>query len=64
VIDALARIPLFEGLPRSELSRLLGYLHEKPFPAGTNLPVGVQPGEAAAVRRIDREKARVRGTIR
>jgi CRP/FNR family transcriptional regulator, cyclic AMP receptor protein len=47
--DALARIPLFEGLPRSEISRLLGHLHERPVPAGTNLLVAEQPGEAVYV---------------
>jgi CRP/FNR family cyclic AMP-dependent transcriptional regulator len=47
--DALARLPLFEGLSRSDLSRLLGHLHEKPFPAGTNVLIAEQPGEAVYV---------------
>jgi CRP/FNR family cyclic AMP-dependent transcriptional regulator len=47
--DALGRIPLFEGLPRSEITRLLGHLHEKPFPAGTNILFAEQPGEAVYV---------------
>ena len=47
--DALARLPLFEGLSRSDISRLLGHLHEKPFPAGTTVLVAEQPGEAVYV---------------
>ena len=47
--DALARIPLFEGIPRSEITRLLGHLHEKSFPAGTNILIDEQPGEAVYV---------------
>ena len=47
--DALARIALFEGLPRSELSRLLEHLHEMPFPAGANVLVAEQLGEAIYV---------------
>jgi CRP/FNR family cyclic AMP-dependent transcriptional regulator len=47
--DALARIALFEGLPRSELSRLLEHLHERPFPAGANVLIAEQPGEAVYV---------------
>jgi CRP/FNR family transcriptional regulator, cyclic AMP receptor protein len=47
--DALARLPLFEGLSRSDLSRLLGHLREKPFPAGTNVLIAEQPGEAVYV---------------
>ena len=47
--DALARIPLFEGIPRSEITRLLGHLHEKSFPAGTNILIAEQPGEAVYV---------------
>ena len=47
--DALARLPLFEGLSRSDLSRLLGHLYEKPFPAGTTVLVAEQPGEAVYV---------------
>ena len=44
--EALARVPLFEGLPRSELSRLSGHLHETRFPAGANIMVADQPGES------------------
>ncbi len=47
--DALTRIALFEGLPRSELSRLLEHLHEMPFPTGANVLVAEQPGEAVYV---------------
>ena len=47
--EALARVPLFEGLPRSELSRLLEHLHERPFPAGANVLIAEQPGEAVYV---------------
>jgi CRP/FNR family cyclic AMP-dependent transcriptional regulator len=47
--EALARIALFEGLPRFELSRLLEYIHEMPFPAGANVLVAEQPGEAIYV---------------
>ena len=47
--DALARIPLFEGIPRSEITLLLGHLHEKSFPAGTNILIAEQPGEAVYV---------------
>jgi CRP/FNR family cyclic AMP-dependent transcriptional regulator len=38
-IDALARVPLFGGLPRSELFRLSEHLHETRFPAGANVKV-------------------------
>jgi CRP/FNR family cyclic AMP-dependent transcriptional regulator len=47
--DALARVPLFGGLPRSELSRLSEHLHESRFPAGTNVLIAEQPGEAVYV---------------
>jgi CRP/FNR family transcriptional regulator, cyclic AMP receptor protein len=47
--DALARIALFEGLPRSELSRLLEHLHEMSFPAAANVLFAEQPGEAVYV---------------
>ena len=47
--EALARIPLFEGMPRSELSRLSEYLYESRFPAGANVLVADQPGEAVYV---------------
>ena len=44
--EALARIPLFDGMPRSELDRLAERLHETRFPAGSNVMVADQPGEA------------------
>jgi CRP/FNR family transcriptional regulator, cyclic AMP receptor protein len=44
--DVLARIPLFKGLPRSDLSRLLGHLHQSSFPARANVLIAEQPGEA------------------
>jgi CRP/FNR family transcriptional regulator, cyclic AMP receptor protein len=47
--DALARIELFEDVPRSELSRLLEYLYESHFPAGATVMVADQPGEAVYV---------------
>jgi len=47
--DALARVPLFEGLPRSEIERLSEYLYETRFPAGANVLVADQPGEAVYV---------------
>lgn len=47
--EALARVPLFEGLPRSELSRLSEHLHEARFPAGANVMVAEQPGESVYV---------------
>jgi len=47
--DALARIALFEGLPRSELSRLLEHLHEMSFPAAAYVLFAEQPGEAVYV---------------
>jgi CRP-like cAMP-binding protein len=47
--DALARFPLFEGLPRSELSRLLEHLHQRSFPAGASVLIAEQPGEAVYV---------------
>lgn len=47
--DAIARIPLFEGLPRSEVSRLMEYLHERSFPAGASVLIAEQPGEAVYV---------------
>jgi CRP/FNR family transcriptional regulator, cyclic AMP receptor protein len=47
--DTLARVPLFEGLPRSELSRLSEQLHERLFPTGSNVMIAEQPGEAVYV---------------
>jgi len=47
--DVLARIPLFRGLPHSELSQLLEHLHERPFAAGANVLIAEQPGEAVYV---------------
>jgi CRP/FNR family cyclic AMP-dependent transcriptional regulator len=47
--DALARIPLFEDLPRSEISDLLEHLHERTFPAGASVLIAEQPGEAVYV---------------
>jgi len=47
--EALAGVTLFEGLPRSELSRLLEHVHERPFPAGANVLIAEQPGEAVYV---------------
>ncbi len=44
--DALAKIPLFSGLPSSELLRLGEYLHERTFRAGSNILIAEQPGEA------------------
>ena len=47
--DVLARVHLFRGLPRSELSRLLEHLHERSFAAGANVLIAEQPGEAVYV---------------
>ena len=47
--DALARIPLFEGLPRSEVSGLLEHLHQRTVPAGASVLLAEQPGEAVYV---------------
>ena len=47
--EALARVPLFEGLPRSEIDRLSEYLYESRFPAGANVMFAEQPGEAVYV---------------
>ena len=47
--DALAQVPLFEGLPRSELERLSEYLYESRFPAGSSVLIADQPGEAVYV---------------
>ena len=47
--EAIARVPLFEGLSRSELYRLSEHLHERPFPAGANVLIAEQPGEAVYV---------------
>jgi len=47
--DALARVPLFQGLPRTEIKRLSEYLYETRFPAGANVLVADQPGEAVYV---------------
>jgi CRP/FNR family cyclic AMP-dependent transcriptional regulator len=47
--DALARIPLFEGLSRSEVSGLLEHLHQRTFPAGASVLIAEQPGEAVYV---------------
>ena len=47
--NVLARIPLFEGLPHSELERLSEYLYESHFPTGANILVADQPGEAVYV---------------
>lgn len=47
--DTLARVLLFEGLPRSELERLSEYLYESRFPMGANVLIADQPGEAVYV---------------
>lgn len=47
--DALAQVPLFEGLPRSELDRLSEYLYESRFPTGSHVLIADQPGEAVYV---------------
>jgi len=47
--DVLAQIPLFERLPRSDLSRLLEHFHQRSFPAGANVLIAEQPGEAVYV---------------
>ncbi len=47
--EALARVPLFEGLPRSEIDRLSDYLYESRFPTGSNILIADQPGEAVYV---------------
>lgn len=47
--DTLARVPLFEGLPRTELSRLAEHLHQRSFPAGASVLIAEQPGEAVYV---------------
>ena len=44
--DALAKIPLLAGLPPSELLKLGEHLHERAFPAGSNVLIAEQPGEA------------------
>ncbi len=46
---SLSQVPLFEGLPRSDLSRLSEHLHEIRFPAGANVMVADQPGESVYV---------------
>ena len=48
-VDTLAQVPLFEGLPRSELSSLSGYLYESRVPSGSNVLIAEQPGEAVYV---------------
>ena len=47
--EALTGVPLFEGLSRSELSRLSEHLNESRYPAGANVMVAEQPGEAVYV---------------
>ena len=47
--DALAQVPLFEGLPSSELERLSEYLYESRFPTGSSVLIADQPGEAVYV---------------
>ncbi len=44
--EALAKIPLFAGMPSSEIIKLGDYLHERAFPAGANVLSAEQPGEA------------------
>ena len=48
-LEALARISLFAGLPRSDLSRIADYLYERTFPPGASVVVTEQPGEAVYV---------------
>jgi CRP/FNR family transcriptional regulator, cyclic AMP receptor protein len=35
VTDALARVPLFEGVPKKDLGKLAKEVHERTFPVGT-----------------------------
>jgi CRP/FNR family transcriptional regulator, cyclic AMP receptor protein len=42
----LAEMPLFEGLPAGELSRLAPLLLHRSFPAGSSVITAEQPGEA------------------
>ena len=45
----LAEVPIFSGLPSSELVRLCEFLHRRTFPAGANVLIAEQPGEAIYV---------------
>jgi len=46
---ALSQIPLFHGIPARELERLAPLLHERSFPAGTNVISVEEPGEGVYV---------------
>ena len=48
-LEVLAKLPLFEGLHKDELTRLNEDLHRKIFPAGTNVITVAQPGEVVYV---------------
>ena len=47
--DPLSGTPLFRGLSREELSRLVPSVHRRTFPAGASVVVAGQPGEAVYV---------------
>lgn len=46
---ALAQVPIFAGLPSSELIELCELLYRRTFPAGASVLIAEQPGEAVYV---------------
>ena len=44
VVDAIQRVPLFEGLGRKELERVAGNMTERTFPAGKTVTVEGEGG--------------------
>lgn len=48
-LSLLSEISLFRGVPTRELERLATLLHEKIFPAATNVITAEEPGEGAYV---------------
>lgn len=68
VVEAIRRVPLFEGLPRKELERVAGNLAERTFPQGETITVEGEGGvgffvieEGAATVSVGGEEVRTLG---
>src|ERR687884_199411 len=46
-LDALAALPLFQGLTRDQLEQVSALVHRRTVPAETTLMLAEQPGEVA-----------------
>jgi CRP/FNR family cyclic AMP-dependent transcriptional regulator len=62
--DALARVPLFSGLPKRDLKRLADTLSERTFPAGTKITSEDKGGAGFFVIADGTATVRVRGAER